>query len=170
MYCIKFKKQLFQQYWTWSPLELKWLKRFKFVLDSSFEAPHAILEGQWEVRAAMQLLQWHMGIHGRPAAPIGTAQRQSADFFFATLAHRDQRDQLQWMLGLGTLNSWDVHCIFHMCLFCFIVLLESQMFPDFFLVAGFDRWSWFTYIFPRIEWLEESVTRWPFRLEGCWVV
>ena len=114
------------------------------MLDSSFEAPHAVLEGQWEVRAAMQLLQWHMGIHSRPAAPIGTAQRQSADFFFATLAHRDQRDQrdqLQWMLGLGTLKAGMFTAFSIICLFCFIVLLESQMFPDFFLVAGFDRWS-----------------------------
>eukprot|EP00435_Cladocopium_sp_Y103_P024764 s3107_g6.t1 len=76
--------------------------------------------GQWEVRAAMQLLQWHMqGIHRRPAAPIGTAQRQSADFFFATLAqHGDQ---------------WE---------------LPAQ---------------W-------IDWLEESVTRWPFRLEGWFLL
>ena len=82
------------------------LKILKFVLDSSFVSPHAVLSGQWEVRAAMQLLQWHMGIHrrgrrgGRPAvAPVGTALAlQSADFFFATLAqHRDQ--PAQWMLG-----------------------------------------------------------------------
>jgi hypothetical protein len=101
-------------------------------LDSSFEAPHAILEGQWEVRAAMQLLQWHMGIHSRPAAPIGTAQRQSADFFFATLAHRDQRDQLQWMLGLGTLKAGMFTAFSIFVYFVLLFCLKARCFQIFF--------------------------------------
>ena len=64
------------------------------------------------------------------------------------------------------LKLWFIS-FFHIC---FIVLLERQMVPDFFSTSQRPGSMVLICNFSRIEWLEESVTRWPFRLEGCWAV
>ena len=65
----------------------------------------------WEVKAAIQLLQWHMGKQPRLADGIHqfleAAKEQSADLYFATLAQYQDLLDAQWMLVKVFLEVFD---------------------------------------------------------------
>ena len=134
-----------------------------------------------EVTAAMQLLRWHMssgsGVLNGTRFALGAVQRQSAELFFAALAGYQDGPASQWMLDCAW---WSLCfcCFFVVYCWCFFRSQKMCLFPSHWIYIRFTRparvrisdlfISWVKRFrdFARIKLLEESISLWPYRLEG----